>query len=531
MSQQLEYMLLQSSVLTKQVSTHLNWIDEEDRMLLSSLFLNVINNLESLVERYGISVDYSDQEHTPRCDDPLFEDFPSESQGFGQEKAGQTPSRGAYTELHIVSDDGFVHKPMELQSTLPIVQIHRRINTGTNVFDGLSFVEWNFLNTTMLIPFDKTLNLDVVQFIDRIRTTPQSEVPSNKEKEIFLTNTARNLTNGRLAYKNGSKTFTLSLTKKVREKLPDLQVYFDEHYHDNHQNRDRNIFIVENRYIFYISYKQVRMIDINQLRDIDRSKWCSLFSSSDPGTFSFERNSVCIFVDHRDRVLYSMDEVGGYSVYRLPNKHEKLASSFNDLDLLATRESAKQNFHPGKFTCITGRSALVAVANFNPHTRTVGLFLFQGSRKNPIALTKIKSSVPIHTMQLTKVDGMRLLLTSDYEGVIRVFAAISGDLVLVETENIKTIEEIKITSDSDKQYRLIIPMIEYLCLDCLDLDFNLKPEIRFDEYSRLRHEEFFNRGYRDPFGIREPNLRRHAGELDLPGDLLRRLDQVRVRPL
>ncbi len=156
--------------------------------------------------------------------------------------------------------------------------------------------------------------------------------------------------------------------------------------------------------------------------------------------------------------------------------------------MLASRNKIEQTFNLGRFTCITGRCGLVALANFNPHTRTVGLFLLLASRGVQLCRASVRTSVPIHTMQLTKVDGLRLLLTSDYEGTIRVFAVTHNDLVFVKSEKVSRIEEIKITSDTELEVMQRISLIDYLYFKCTNINFYINPKIRIEDEIDYRYD-------------------------------------------
>ncbi len=180
----------------------------------------------------------------------------------------------------------------------------------------------------MLIPFDKTLNLDVMQFIDRTRMAPRPDGDfSTEEKAVYLAESSRRLTDGRVLYKNGSRTFTLRLLQQRLEAGPDLLVYCDSEYLDGYLDRDRNIVTAEGCYLFDISYKQVRMIDINQLRDIDRNRWSSLLCSGKPGLQTCERVSVSIFVDHRDNALTLWKKTAGTRCSGCPRRTRGLQES------------------------------------------------------------------------------------------------------------------------------------------------------------------------------------------------------------
>ncbi len=86
-------------------------------------------------------------------------------------------------------------------------------------------------------------------------------------------------------------------------------------------------------------------------------------------------------------------------------------------------------------------------------------------------------------MQFTKVKALRLLLTSDYEGAIRVFGICYDGLFLVENEKVSKLHEIKITSEYEGRVMQNTSMLGHLYLTLPNIHISLQPQSEFESES------------------------------------------------
>ena len=521
MKEQLESLMAQSDILAKTVRKHIDQLDMEDCVMLTSSFHNLVTNLECLLDRQAIKVDYSLGETSGTQE--------YERSDAGEQMVEARSSRDEYTVLNITTDMDSDSEAHILLSTLPKAEISHRLSTGSQVFQNLSFAS---ITKDRIIPFDKTLNFDVMEFVERIRMDSPQQKPISLDRRCWRTN------GGFVFYQNGLKTFKLSTSNNSRynsevvagpPRDDEIEIYQDIKYLGKYLNRDRNLAVVENRFIFYISWEQIRMIDINRLIIRGRISCLISLDCENPAFDVNKRRSVSIYVDHRDGVLYSIDEQGRYSMYKLLSKEFTGFAKFENLALLATRATEPRTFDEFKFTCITGKSGLVATASFDSNKEKVVLYLLEGIRGKRLGQVIFSSSVPIHRMQFAKVKSLRVLLTYDYDGKIRVFSVSHDGLVFDQRELITNITHIKLRSNETMD--LDTPILEKLYLYFKHASVNSEDKRVLKLYFPRHNADIVDRGLYDWDGYDyNERPRQNRGFYDWVGyDYNERPRQNRVR--
>jgi hypothetical protein len=518
MKAQLECLIAQSQILTRTLSNNIDWISEEDYALLSSLYYPLVTNLESLMERQAIDIDYSLDlftSHPPATtsyEAAAVEERMQERDDVSARKQPPNSDRGEYTEIHICTEESINVLSTLVLNTMPNTQVKLWLEKEVDIFEHVTFVD----TKPLLIPFDKTFNLDMINFISRVRTsTRPSEDLTDKQKPLFLNHAHHNIKNGHLAYKNENITFSLKLDfsqtdrlNKSKQTNGTLEVYFDQLYQNTFQNRDRNIAISEDRFVFFIAHQKVCMIDINLLKDHDTKLWGMKLCGNTPSQLMDEKNSVSIYLDHRDHVLYSLDEDGSYAMYKLPDKESKASQKFENLDMLSVRRPLRPCNYGSKFTCITGRYGIVATANFKPSSKMVELYLFLSIKGTFLTKIRYQSDFPIQTMKFMKMKGIKMLLTADYEGNIVPFAVTDDGLIRLSKKNVFRIEEIKIVDRMENQRLYSTKLLDIFLQHSSnsysdqnirsneDLDFGRNYLGRFpeDEFRNRNEEGYFAHG-------------------------------------
>ena len=431
-------------VLLKNLEFHKHRIDDDMCFRLASAVSNANDVIEEVFRESGIKVDYD-----------LIE----------RSAAEKKPSH--YVELNIASHES-VTQP-KLPPTLNRFELMVKIGEGTGVFGRSisraspieeycsryprifnSFMREGFFEDLKQHTTIRNVNSCLSLLIEKTRLLKANNEQTQSrsvEKTIFY---------------RGSTKMTIGsdhpfiVLYSLRDKTALCNILYQELYLRKYRNFDRNIYLVDGRFLLFIRNSRISLLDtfiLPQRKMTEASKSQSsddkpqekqvVFSSflSDP----LNEQTEAMYYSETDRYLYSVSVDGSYSERKFQKFNSGDILTFdNHLDSIAKGHLPVKGYE--EYTAICAAEGLVAAAAFNTALFKVRLSVASALEGVLVTSCYFRSENPIHFMQLVRHEDALLLVVCDYQGCIKTFIFHNSKLIESCNENVLHVNALEASS-------------------------------------------------------------------------------------
>ena len=381
-------------------------LDDNTRSQISNLLQHTIDNVLNIISNLQIPVNYNaPAQHSSKKDDESLK------------------------LLNICSEEpDFIIKRPWITSSISKWEVQSKVQNGTGIFDTVFRID----DRQTRAPGSKLIsdcwsNQHLELFLNRIRTIHPRNNFLNQTNLYLPRREFELVENIKMTTSNDSPIL------KFHSNNREIERKFDELYLDRYPNYDRNICVVDRKYILYISSNRVIFADC---RDLITKRNISTAPTGLPS-----QPATAIFFNEEERTLFVVFEDGRYFVYSIPHKIKNKSPNFeDDIGMIAHGRFSRQQKE--KFSSVCGAEGIIAGSSFDHETDRVCLVVQNFNEPENVASVSFNSSKPIHYMQQVAVEDCKYLMTCDASGTIRVFILHGSSIIHCEKEPISCLDQI-----------------------------------------------------------------------------------------